>query len=153
MKNDYAVIDEILRQTKNIALVGIDENHWRPSYHIGRYLVYYGFRVFPVNPSRKIVIGRYSHASLDDAQDAALDETGQGIDLVDVFLAPEHVPAIVDDVIRLEIPYLWLQDKIENDEAMELASEAGVKCVQNDCLYREYAARPDLHRRPKLLHA
>ena len=71
-------------------------------------------------------------------------ETGAGIDLVDVFRASEHVPAIVDDVIRLGIPYLWLQDGVMHDEAVARARAAGVKCVQNDCIFREHAARPEI---------
>jgi predicted CoA-binding protein len=53
----------------------------------------------------------------------------------------------VDDVIRLGIPYLWLQDGVIHDEAVARARAAGVKCVQNDCIYREHAARPELHRK------
>jgi predicted CoA-binding protein len=63
---------------------------------------------------------------------------------VDVFRAPEHVPAIVDDVIRLGIPYLWLQDEVIHEEAIARARAAGVKCVQNDCIFRQHAARTDL---------
>ena len=74
-------------------------------------------------------------------------ETGKGIDLVDVFRASEHVPAIVDDVIRLDIPYLWLQDEVIHNEAVARARAAGVKCVQNDCIFRQHAARPELHHR------
>ena len=64
-----------------------------------------------------------------------------------MFRASEHVPGIVDDIIRLGIPYLWLQDGVMHEEAVKRAEAAGVKCVQNDCIFREHAARPDLHNR------
>ena len=67
--------------------------------------------------------------------------------LIDVFRASENVPAIVDDVIRLKIPYLWLQDEVIHDEAIARARAAGVKCIQNDCIFREHSARPHLHHR------
>ena len=67
--------------------------------------------------------------------------TGAGIDLVDVFRASEHVPPIVDDVIRLKIPYLWLQDEVVHEEAVARARAAGVKAVENDCIFRQHAAR------------
>ncbi len=51
------------------------------------------------------------------------------------------MPSIVADVIRLHIPYLWLQDEVYHDEAVERAEAAGIKCIQNDCIYREHAAR------------
>ncbi len=151
--NDPALIDEILRTARNIAVVGMSDKPWRASHNIGRYLTENGYRVFPVNPALKEVLGMPCYADLDAAQAAALKETsstqtGRGIDLVDVFRAPEHVPAIVDDVIRLKIPYLWLQDEVIHDEAIARARLAGVKCVQNDCIYRRHAAMLDHNTRP-----
>jgi predicted CoA-binding protein len=145
MDNDPVVIDEMLRTARNIAVVGISNKSWRASNHIGSYLAASGYRVFPVNPALTEVLGRPCLPELDAAEAAARNETGAGIDLVDVFRAPEHVPAIVDDVIRLRIPYLWLQDEVVHEEAVARARAAGVKCVQNDCIFRQHAARTDPH--------
>jgi len=144
---DPALIDEMLRAAKTIAVVGMSDKTWRASHNIGRYLASNGYRVIPVNPALTEVAGLKSYPNLDAAQAAALAETGKGIDLVDVFRASENVPPIVDDVIRLKIPYLWLQDGVIHDEAVARARAAGVKCVQNDCIFREHSARPDLHLR------
>jgi predicted CoA-binding protein len=145
MSNEAAVIDEMLRTAKTIAVVGMSDKTWRASYNIGRYLAENGYRVLPVNPALNQVLGLRSYPDLDAAQAAALAETGKGIDLVDVFRASEFVPPIVDDVVRLGIPSLWLQDGVMHDEAVARARAAGVKCVQNDCIFREHAARPELH--------
>jgi predicted CoA-binding protein len=143
--NQRELIDEMLRKARNIAVVGMSDKPHRPSFNIGRYLAASGYRIFPVNPAVHEVLGRPSYTDLDAAQAAARAETGKGIDLVDVFRASEHVPAIVDDVIRLGIPYLWLQDGVINEEAVARARAAGVKCIENDCIFREHAARPELH--------
>ena len=140
MPNDPALVDEILRRARTIAVVGMSGEPQRPSYNIGRYLAEHGYRILPVNPTVAEIAGMRSHADLDAAQAAARAEIGQGIDLVDVFRASEHVPAIVDDVIRLRIPYLWLQDEVIHDEAVARARAAGVKCVQNDCIFRRHSA-------------
>jgi predicted CoA-binding protein len=145
--NDPALIDEMLRTAKTIAVVGMSDKTWRASHNVGRYLAANGYRVVPVNPTLPEVLGLKCYPDLDSAQAAALDETGKGIDLVDVFRASRHVPAIVDDVIRLKIPYLWLQDGVIDDESVGRARAAGVKCVQNDCIFREHSARPELHAR------
>ena len=145
MANDRALTDEMLRTAKTIAVVGMSDKGWRASNRIGHYLAQNGYRVIPVNPMLKNVDGMTCYADLDAAQAAAREQTGKGVDLVDVFRASEHVPAIVDDVIRLGIPYLWLQDEVIHDEAVARARAAGVKCVQNDCIFREHAARPNLH--------
>src|SRR3984957_16165351 len=140
MTDDTAIIDEMLRNTKTIAVVGMSDKSHRASHNIGPYLAEHGYRVFPVNPALKEVLGGPCYADLDAADSAARIETGKGIDLVDVFRASENVPPIVDDVIRLGISYLWLQDGVINDEAVARAQAAGVKCIQNDCIYRRHAA-------------
>lgn len=145
MSNDKAVIDEMLREARTIGVVGMSDKTWRASHNIGRYLKENGYRVVPVNPALNEVMGLKCYPDLGAADAAARAETGKGIDLVDVFRASENVPPIVDDVIRLGIPYLWLQDDVIHEEAIARARAAGVKCVQNDCIYREHAARPDLH--------
>ena len=138
MGNDPAIIDEMLRSAKTIAVVGMSDKTWRASHHIGSYLASNGYRVLPVNPSLKEVLGMTCYPDLESAHAAARDQTGNGIDLVDVFRASEHVPALVDDVIHLGIPYLWLQDDVIHEEAIARARTAGVKCVQNDCIFREH---------------
>ena len=147
MSNDPSIIDEMLRSAKTIAVVGMSDKPWRASHNIGRYLAANGYRVIPVNPAIDEVLGMKCYPDLDTAQTAARQATGAGIDIVDVFRASENVPPIVDDVIRLGIPYLWLQDDVIHAEAIARARAAGVKCVQNDCIFREHSKRPDLHSR------
>ncbi|HVU47324.1 MAG TPA: CoA-binding protein [Terracidiphilus sp.] len=144
MSNSPSIIDEMLHTAKNIAVVGMSDKATRASHHIGKYLAGHGYRVFPVNPVLKQILGNPCYPDLDAAQAAAREQTGAGLDMADVFRASDNVPPIVDDVIRLGIPYLWLQDGVIHEEAVAKARAAGVKVVQNDCIYREHAARPDL---------
>ena len=159
MPNDPALIDEILTNAKTIAVVGMSDKPWRASHNIGKYLAEHGYRIFPVNPALQEILGRPCYPTLDAADAAAREQTGRGpndsgpsnagIDLVDVFRASENVPPIVDDVIRLKIPYLWLQDEVVHDEAIARARAAGVKCIQNDCIFREHAKRHELHQKQR----
>jgi len=137
--NDPAIIDEMLRTAKTIAVVGMSDKSWRASHRIGIYLSSNGYRVLPVNPALQHILGLPCYPDLQTAQAAAREQGGAGIDLIDVFRASEHVPAIVDEVIRFGIPYLWLQDDVIHEEAVTRARAAGVKCVQNDCIFREHA--------------
>jgi hypothetical protein len=141
--NDTALIKEMLRSARTIAVVGMSDKTSRASHHIGKYLAKNGYRVLPVNPSLTEIDGLKCYADLDAAQTAALAETGRGIDLMDVFRAPEAVPALVDEAIRLHIPNLWLQDGVEHAEAVARARAAGIQCVENDCIYRRHAALVD----------
>lgn len=138
--NDATTIDEMLRNSKTIAVLGMSDKPHRASYSIGKYLAAHGYRVLPVNPALKQIDGQPCYATLDEAQAVAK------IDMVDVFRASEHVPPVVDDVIRLKIPYLWLQDEVIHDEAVARARAAGVRAIQNDCIFREHAKRTDLRK-------
>jgi predicted CoA-binding protein len=144
--SDSALIDEMLRNAKTIAVVGMSDKPWRASHNIGKYLAEHGYRVFPVNPALTEILGEPCYPTLDAADAAARQQTRSGgndpgIDLVDVFRASENSPPIVDDLIRLKIPYLWLQDEVVHEEAIARARAAGVKCIQNDCIYREHVKR------------
>ena len=145
MSNDPAIIDEMLRTARTIAVVGMSDKTIRASHFIGKYLAAKGYYVAGVNPALVEVEGIKCYPDLDAAQTAAEQSTGSGIDLVNVFRASEHVPAIVDAVVRLGIPYLWLQDGVIHDEAVARARAAGVKCIVNDCIYRRHAMRSNVH--------
>ena len=137
--NDPAIINEMLRTARTIAVVGMSDKPSRASHNIGRYLAGKGYRVPPVNPTLSSILDMPCYPDLDAAENAARELTGAGIDLVDVFRASEHVSAIVDDVVRLHIPYLWLQDGVIDNDAIARARGAGIKCVQNDCIFRQHA--------------
>ena len=139
--NDPALIDEMLRKTQTIAVVGVSDKPWRASHNIARYLVMQGYRVLPVNPRIKEVHGLKCYPDLESAQEAAKSDGSSGIDLVDVFRASQHVPPIVEDTIKLGIPYIWLQEDVINDKALMRARSAGVKAVQDVCIFREHAQR------------
>ena len=137
--NDPAIINEMLRTARTIAVVGMSDKPSRASHNIGRYLAGKGYRVLPVNQTLSSILDMPCYPDLDAAENAARELTGAGIDLVDVFRASEHVSAIVDDVVRLHIPYLWLQDGVIDNDAIARARGAGIKCVQNDCIFRQHA--------------
>ena len=67
--------------------------------------------------------------------EAAIKGAGP-IDVVDVFRAPEHVPAIVDEAIRLRVPALWLQEGVIDEVAAQRARDAGIFTVMDRCLYK-----------------
>lgn len=146
MPEKRALIDEMLRNAQNVAVLGVSDKPWRASHNIARYLKNSGYQVFAVNPGLQEVLGQPCFPTLEAAQTEARARTGRGLDLVDVFRASEHVPGIVEETIRLAIPYLWLQDGVEHAEAVAQARAAGIKCVENDCIFREHAARPGFFR-------
>jgi len=137
--NDPEVIDQILRSATTIAVMGMSDKPERASFNIGRYLMAHGFYVLPVNPMLAEVLGVPCYPSLEAAQ-AAATRSGAEIDLVNVFRSSEFVGEIVDDVLRLGLKSLWLQDGVENPVEVARARAAGVKVVENDCILRRHQA-------------
>jgi len=134
--NEPETIQEILERARTIAVVGMSDREGRASYGVSRFMQNQGYRIVPVNPRIESALGERAYADLDAAY-AALE--GQ-IDLVDVFRAPEYVPEVVKDAIRLKIPYLWLQEGVVHEEAAQWAEQAGMKVVMDRCLLKERMA-------------
>ena len=132
--NEPETIRTILEKTKTIAVVGLSDKPDRPSFRVSKYMQEQGYKIIPVSPAIPKALGEKAYPTLDDAYAAE----GK-IDLVDVFRASEFVPEIVKDVIRLKIPYLWLQEGVSHEEAVKWAEADGVLVVQDRCIYKEHA--------------
>jgi predicted CoA-binding protein len=132
--NEPETIRTILEKTKTIAVVGLSDKPDRPSFRVSKYMQEAGYRIIPIHPAVTKVLGEKAYPTLDDAY------AGEGkIDLVDVFRASEYVPEIVKDVMRLKIPYLWLQEGVCHEEAVKWAEADGILVVMDRCIYKEHA--------------
>ncbi|HEX4036750.1 MAG TPA: CoA-binding protein [Acidobacteriaceae bacterium] len=137
--NEPATISRILDTVRTIAVVGLTNREGRASYGVSRFMQSQGYRIIPVNPQIDASLGEKAYPTLDDAV-AAMKGEGAEITLVNVFRAPEYVPAVVNDVIRLKIPCLWLQEGVVHKEAAAQAEAAGVQVVMDRCILKERMA-------------
>jgi predicted CoA-binding protein len=133
--NEPNVIEEILENTKTIAVVGISNKPDRPSYHVAAEMQRRGYRIVPVNPVLQEVLGETCYPSLR--------EIPFPVDMVDVFRAPEFVPQIVEDTIAINAKYLWLQEGVVHPEAVAHAEASGIQVVADRCLYKEHVRWQD----------
>ena len=127
---------EILKNYKNIAVVGLSSNRARPSHGVAQYIKSVGYRIIPVNPNEKEVVGEKSYARLEDVPEK--------IDVVDIFRRAEEVPAVVESAIRVGAKVVWMQLGIENAGAAEKARAAGLIVVEDACMYMEHKKRARL---------
>lgn len=123
---------KLLREAKTIAVVGLSDKSSRPSYNVAAYLQSKGYKIVPIHPRLKEVLGEKAYHSLSEAAKA------EKIDIVDVFRRPDAVPAIVDEVLALGLPALWLQETVVHAAAAEKAQEAGVLVVMDKCILKEH---------------
>jgi len=127
-----AEIDALLRRVRVVAILGLSDTPGRPSHNVARALQKFGYRVVPVNPGAAEILGEKSWPDLE----SAIRGVG-AVDVVDVFRRSEHVPAIVDEAIRLKVPALWLQDGVIDEAAAARARSAGIFTVMNRCMFRD----------------
>jgi len=128
-------IEALLKSAKTIAILGLSETPGKPSHNVAAALQKFGYRIVPVNPTAREILGERAWPDLE----AALKGAGP-VDIVDVFRRPEHVAGIVDDAIRLKVPVLWLQEGVVDAAAAQKAHDAGIFTVMDRCLFKERKA-------------
>lgn len=123
-------IEQLLKESKVVAVVGLSPNPGRDSNRIARYLKAQGYRVIPVNPNAEEVLGERCYPSLADVPEQ--------IDLVDIFRRSEDVPPVVDDAIAAGAKVVWMQLGIVNQESAKKAADAGLDVVMDKCTMVEH---------------
>lgn len=127
---DDDALAALFDRVRTIAVVGLSPQEKRPSFRVAQAMQRYGFRIVPVRPLVDSVLGETAYASLADIP--------FHVDLVNVFRAGEHVPAIVDACLALNLTALWLQEGVVHDEACARAQAAGATVIADRCLLKEY---------------
>ena len=128
---DPSRIQRVLNTAKTIAIVGLSNNELRASYFVGYYLRRHGYRVIPVNPRAKEILGETSYPSLLDVPEK--------VDIVNVFRAPDALPGIAEEAVRIGAGSLWAQFGVINLDAARAAEDGGVPVVMDRCIKVEHA--------------
>jgi predicted CoA-binding protein len=128
---DPLAVQRVLYKAKTIAIVGLSPNELRASYFVGYYMKRHGYRVIPVNPREKEILGEKSYKSL-------LEVTAP-VDIVNVFRAPDALPAIAEEAVKIGAGALWCQFGVINEEGARIAEEGGVSVIMDRCLKVEHA--------------
>jgi predicted CoA-binding protein len=128
---DARTIQSILHTARTIAIVGLSPNPLRPSYFVGYYLQRNGYRIVPVNPKETTILGETCYPSL-----TAIPFP---VDVVDVFRAPEAVPAIAEEAVKIGARALWLQFDVISPEGARIAEQGGLAVVMDRCMKIEHA--------------
>jgi hypothetical protein len=123
-----AELRAILDDARTIAVVGLSSKPDRPSLEVAGFLQAWGYRIVPVNPIEKEVLGERAYASLLDVPPEI------PIEIVDVFRRAEETPPIADQAVRRGAKVLWLQQGIVSEEARRIAEEAGLTVIMGVCI-------------------
>jgi predicted CoA-binding protein len=129
-QDPFAILG-ILTGAKTIAIVGLSPNELRASHFVGFYLRRHDYRVVPVNPREKTIFGETSYPDLQSIPFP--------IDVVDVFRAPDAVPDIAREAVKIGAKALWCQYNVLSREGGEIAERGGLRVVMDRCMKVEHA--------------
>ncbi len=133
------VIKYILKNFRTVAVVGLSKDHTKDSHKVAKYLKAKGYRIIPINPFAIEILEEKCYKDLLDIP----EEVQKAIDVVCIFRPSEDVPSIIRQAIRLNERYgnlrvIWMQLGIMNEEAAELARNAGLIVVMDKCIMIEH---------------
>ena len=125
----------LLDRSRTVAMVGASANSSRPSYFVFSYLRTRGkFDVTPINPTLAEIDGVRAYPSL-----AAYAAERGAPDIVDVFRRPDEAPQVTREAIAAGAKAIWFQYGVINQEAIQLADDAGLDVVVDRCIKVESA--------------
>ncbi|ADU51506.1 O-acetylhomoserine sulfhydrolase [Thermaerobacter marianensis DSM 12885] len=137
--NDEAVIRDVAGRStvdepggprpRVVAVVGLSSDPGRPSYRVARKLQRMGYKVVPVNPRATEILGETAYPDLASVPGP--------VDVVVVFRAPQHAPAVAREAVARGARVFWLQEGVVSPEAARIAAEGGLAVVMNRCIYKE----------------
>ena len=132
--NEPETIQSMLA-ARTIAVVGLSEDPRKPSHYVSAYMQQAGYRILPVNPTLNgvTVLGEESYATLLDLPERP--------DVVNVFRLPRAIPAVVDEMLALNLPAMWVQQGIVNLDAAARAEAGGIRVVMDRCIMVEHRMR------------
>ncbi len=118
------LVEEQLRNSKTIAVVGLSDNPARDSQRVSKYMQSQGYRIIPVNPMIQETLGEKSYPDLKSVPEP--------IDMVDIFRRSELVPPVVDEAIEVGVKYIWMQDGVVDPQSAAKAEAAGIPVIMDD---------------------
>ena len=123
-------VEDILKNSRTVAVVGLSGNPDRPSRFVAGYLKENGYRIIPVNPGEKEILGEKSYPDLTSIPEK--------VDVVDIFRKSEDVLPVVREAIKIGAKAVWMQEGVINKEAAAEARKAGLKVVMDKCMFKEH---------------
>jgi uncharacterized protein len=124
-------IEQILKESNTIAVVGASTNPAKATYSIPATLQSAGFDIIPVNPKAEEILGQPVRRSLADID--------VPVDVVQVFRPSQEAPDIARAAASIGAKVLWLQLGLRSEEARKIAEEASMDYVEDRCMGVERA--------------
>lgn len=111
-----------MHDTQSIAIIGASADRKKFGNAAVRTYQDLGWTVYPVNPRADQIEGIKAYASITDVP--------AGIDRVAVYLPPQVLLGILDDIAAAKPREVWLNPGTESDAVLEKAKALGLNVIQ-----------------------
>lgn len=122
-----------LKNASTIAIVGCSPDPYRTSNYAANYLKESGYKIIPINPKVKEILGETCYPDLNSIpKDVQLD-------IVNVFRNKIYTAEVANDVVTWkdrtgQNPVLWTQLDVSSKEAELIAEQNEIPYVRNTCI-------------------
>jgi predicted CoA-binding protein len=117
--------EQILEDFTTIAVVGASRHADKPSYAVPLQMRRHGWRVIPVNPHVRELWGGPCYARLADIPEP--------VDVVNVFRPSAQAAEVVRQAVAIGAKAVWLQQGIVSAQGRQVALDAGLDYVEDQC--------------------
>ena len=126
---------EVLVKSRTIAVVGASRNPDKAAHSVPRYLKEQGYRIIPVNPVAREILGEAAYRSLADIP----QRVAKAVDVVEVFRPSGELAKVASQAVemrrRLGRPFVfWAQQGLESEEAKRILERGGIQYVMDACM-------------------
>lgn len=131
--NEETRLRDALLSATTIAVVGLSSDHWRASYGVSGYMQNQGYRIIPVNPHEREVLGEKAYPTLEAIP--------VPVDIVDIFRRSDAAGEFVDAAIKLKAPAIkaiWMQESVIDKAAAARARAAGIPVAMDRCILKDH---------------
>ncbi len=124
---------ELLGQPRVFAVVGMSPKPGRIANEVALYLREHGHTVIPVHPKAEQIEGLKAYPNLHAI------ESDTSVDVVDLFVAPERTPPVVEQAAQIGAKTVWFQPGAEHEPAEDKARELGLEVFSGVCPKAEHS--------------
>ena len=125
VNKNHKYLKLLLKDIKTIAIVGASPNPERDSFKVMKFLLEQEYKIFPVNPKEKDILGIRCYPNLTSIKER--------IDMVDMFRAKEFIFDLTKEAIEINTNVIWMQEGIIDEKSSSLAMSNGLKVVMDEC--------------------
>ena len=108
------------------AVVGASNDEEKYGYKVFKDLLDAGYKVVPINPTEKEILGEKVYAMLSEVKEK--------IDVVIFVTQPIITEKVLEQVKELWIKNVWLQPGAQSDTAIEFCKKNNIECIHDACI-------------------